>query len=156
MIAVKAATGLTGFVAKHLGVTPLVAAGIKYLAMGGIIFAGYHVWKANVKKDIVTDIVIEAQEGAIEGQQQSADNTAEDNQSKSNHEASSAERELVNANKFLRQQSARLEALEEENERLKNYADNRPCLREPWPDSLQWRGGFDLNQRDQDSGPNPN
>ena len=153
---IKAATGLTGFVAKHLGVTPIVAAGIKYLTMGGIIFGAYHIWKANVKKDIVTDIVIEAQEGAIGQQQQSADNTAEDTQSKSNHETSSAERELENANKFLRQQSARLEALEEENERLKNYADNRPCLREPWPDSLQWRGGFDLNQRDKDTSPDPN
>lgn len=156
MIAAKAATGLTGFVAKHLGVTPIVAAGIKYLTMGGIIFGSYHIWKANVKEDIVTDIVIEAQDGAIKQQQQSAEDNAEDADSKTSHEASTAERELEDAKKFLRQQSAKLEALEEENEKLKNYADNKPCLREHWPDSLQRRGGFNLNQGSQDQGPNPN
>jgi len=149
-------TGITGFVARHLGVTPIVAAGVKYLVMGGLIFGGYHAWKAGIKDDIVTDIVIDEQAGAIEAQQQDAEDTAEDGASKDKHEVSAAERELTSTNKFLRQQSARLQVLEAENAELKAYVDGKPCLREPWSDGLQRRGGFDINQGDADQSFNPN
>jgi len=148
------ATGITGVVARFLGIHPLAAAALKYVLMGGAIFGGYQIWKANVKEDIVQEIVIEEQGDVIDQQQINADDNYEDAASKDSHAVSAAERELRTTKTHLRNQSARLQALEEENEALKNYANERPCIREPWPSKLQRRGGFDLNQGDKDEGLN--
>ncbi len=120
-----------------------------------VTFGGYQVWKAQVKRGVVAAITIEEQSQAIETQQENAQEAAEDVEAKAVHEVESAARELARANDFLIEQSRRMESLEKENERLKAYVDRQPCLREPWPDSLQRGGGFDLNQRDSNAGSNP-
>lgn len=144
------ATGITGFISRAAGVHPLIAAGFKYVVIGSAIIGGYKVWEARIEKGLVKDITIEKQAEAIDDQQASARNRAEDTASRERHITDTIIRETQNYEDQLSRQAARLAELETRYEALKHEAANRPCLREPWPNGLQRRGGFDLNRKDQD------
>ena len=137
---------ITAFIAKNLGISPILAAIIKYIVMSGVLIGAYYSWKAIVEKTVKTNVLIEELNDTVTQQQRNAGDASEDREAKLEHEASTVKRELDASQKLNRKQSARVKKLENENERLKEYVVNQPCLRKPWPVSLQRSGGSDLNQ----------
>ena len=145
------ASGLTGFISRLLGLHPLIAAGIKYASIAGLVFGSYAVWKHNVKKDIVKDIIVQEQSEIIGEQKQSAENQAQDAAAKSQHIENSAESELKRLRTLSERQSKRILKLEANYENLDEAVKTRPDLLEPWPVELQRSGGVDLNRNSNES-----
>lgn len=138
------------FIIKHLGISKAAARALQVLISLAIAFGAFKAWKSSIKDDIVDGIVIEEQAATIDQQNQDAENFSEDAESKEEHTTAAVKRELKAAEDFLKAQTRRVVELENENEKLKEHANNNPCLRKPWPDSLQRRGGFDLNDTNED------
>jgi len=140
------ATGITGLISRGLGFHPMIAACIKYALVVGAIIGAVKYWESLVADNAVKDTVIESQQGVIDVQVNAAENQTEDAESKDAYVKDATARETTTQELLLQSQARDLARLEDDYETLKNTANTRTDLREPWPDSLQRRGGFDLNR----------
>lgn len=127
-----------------------------YIAMTSAGIGGYMLWKHNIKKDVMKDVTIEQQDDLISDHELLDKNKSEDRVIIEDEARSSNNREQAANERLIKSQAAALSALEKENARLKEYADNNAkCLREPWPSELRVTGGNPIRATGEDGSPDP-
>lgn len=149
----KPASGLTGFVQRMLGIHPLIAAGLKYAVMGGMIFGAIKAWEHGIRKDERVDITVEAQAETIESQSDAAETATQDRMvlADGNQAARDTERaNLARANASLAEQ---LDEERKAREALETAVRDNPCLRVAWPDELRVDGGRPIARAGDDGNP---
>ena len=125
-----------------------------YVGLTTAGISGYMIWKHKIKKDVRKDVTIEQQDDVISNHAILDQNKSEDRVAVEDEARTSNTREQLANERLIRSQARALTKLEQENAKLKAYADsNSECLRQPWPDELRVIGGNPIRGAGEDTDP---